>query len=341
MSATAGAGATAGASAMGGSGGMPGGAGAGTAGSPPSAGTGGAAAGAAGAGTAGSAGSGAAAGAGGSGHGGMGGSGGSSGGAGGMGGSGGAADCAGHAVSLSANAAGDSAKARVEIDLMNDLPIGNTSRTVEVWAYMKTADWSGNVNTLFFYGAADPRNTVPGFGLDFGNTSGGIGSIDPFANNEAFDNDNQASGVMVAMNQWVHFAMTWDGTAMKAFVNGVQKSSKSSSAAPTTIMTVKSVFTLGGYPAENAYFPDYVDELRIWNVARSASDILASMNKGLVGNEAGLVGYWKFNESSGTTAMDSVTTAGHTAHNGTLMAAMPANVPTFVVPTPPSPVMCP
>ena len=44
------------------------------------------------------------------------------------------------------------------------------------------------------------------------------------------------------------------------------------------------------------------------------------MNKTLVGNEANLVGYWKFDETSGTTAADSVTTAGHTAHPGTLMA---------------------
>jgi hypothetical protein len=109
----------------------------------------------------------------------------------------------------------------------------------------------------------------------------------------------------------------------------------------TMLKIAQSVFTLGGYPGENRYFPGSVDELRIWNVARSEADILAHKNKALVGNEAGLVGYWKFNESSGTTAADSVTTAGHTAHSATLMAAMPNQVPTFVVPTPPSPVTCP
>ncbi|MEP7052473.1 MAG: LamG domain-containing protein [Pseudomonadota bacterium] len=341
--ATAGAGATAGAS-SGGSGGMSS-AGAPSAGAPsagaPSAGAGGAAAGAAGAGTAGSAGSG-----GGSagGHGGAGGSGGAAGAAGAAGAGGGTTDCAGHALSLSANGSGsasDAAKARVEIMLGSDLPIDSSPRTIELWAYMKSSDWTGNTNTLFFYGPSPSARNADGFGLDFGNTSGGIGTIDPFTN-AYFDNDNQATGVMAATSQWVHFAMTWDGMAVMAYVNGVLKSTKmSDNATQKVLKTGTSVFTIGGYPGENAYFADYIDEFRVWNVAHTATQILATKDKTLVGNETGLVGYWKFNETSGTTVADSVTTAGHTAHAGTLMAATANGVPTFVVPTPPTPVTCP
>ena len=32
---------------------------------------------------------------------------------------------------------------------------------------------------------------------------------------------------MANMNQWAHFAMTWDGTNLKAFVNGVHKAARS------------------------------------------------------------------------------------------------------------------
>jgi hypothetical protein len=57
-----------------------------------------------------------------------------------------------------------------------------------------------------------------------------------------------------------------------------------------------------------------------------------------VGNETGLVGYWKFDEASGSSVADAVTTTGHTAHNGVLMSAnsMP---PTFVAST--APISCP
>jgi len=95
--------------------------------------------------------------------------------------------------------------------------------------------------------------------------------------------------------------------------------------------------TIGGYPP--AFFNGQIDEFRIWNVARTATQITSTMSKTLAGNEAGLVGYWKFDETSGTTAADSVTTAGHTAHAGTLMANNAGNVPTFVAST--APLSCP
>ncbi len=307
-----------------------GGAGGGNAGT--SGGSGGAPSGGTGAAVAGSAGL-----AGGAGTGGAGGS------TGGGAGAGGALDCAGHALSLGANGTGtasDAAKARVEIDLMTDLPIGNSSRTIELWAYMKDPDWTANTNTLFFYGPFPSARDADGFGLDFGSKQGSIGTIDPFTN-ALFDNDNQPSGVDTGANQWVHFAMTWNGAAVQAYVNGVLKSTKTSDGTQSTLKTGTSVFTLGGYPGESAYFAGLIDELRVWNIARSADDLKSTMNQALTGNEPGLVGYFQFNETSGTTTADAVKSPGHVAHGGTLKAAMPNQVPTFVAPNPPSPVTCP
>jgi len=48
----------------------------------------------------------------------------------------------------------------------------------------------GQPNTLFFLWSGRLRRNADGFGLDFGATTGGIGSIDPFTN-AIFDNDNQ------------------------------------------------------------------------------------------------------------------------------------------------------
>jgi hypothetical protein len=255
-------------------------------------------------------------------------------------------DCAGHALSLSANGTGhdaDAAEAYVDVDMMTDLPIGNANRTVELWAYMKAADWTAGTNTIFFYGSTE-RN-APGFGLDFGNTTGGgIGTIDPFTN-ALFDNDNQPSGVTAATSQWVHFAMTWDGTQVKAYVNGLLKSSKTSDnpGQQSTLLTAQSHLAIGSYTQDKAFFADYIDEFRVWKIERSAAQLLSTMKKTLVGNEDGLVGYWKFNEASGTTAADSVTTAGHTGHPGTLttLAKTGGKLPTWVVPDPPAPVSCP
>ena len=47
-----------------------------------------------------------------------------------------------------------------------------------------------------------------------------------------------------------------------------------------------------------------MDEARVWNVSLPQSVILSSMNTRLNGNEAGLVGYWGFEEGTGLAAAD-------------------------------------
>jgi hypothetical protein len=267
------------------------------------------------------------------------GQGGSSGHGGATGGAGGATNCAGHAISFNANTAAnnDPAKAAVLVAFNGsaDLPTGNANRTIEFWAYVLTSSWSVDANTMFFYGTNNRK--ADGFGLDFGSTMNGMGTIDPFTNN-LFDNDNQPSGLSAGTNQWAHFAMTWDGTTVRAYVNGVLKASKvSTSSSQTTLMTGLSTLVIGGYPP--AYFNGEIDEFRIWNVARSASEIMSTMNHTLVGNEPGLTAYWKFDETSGTTVADSVTSAGHTPHPGMLSADKSSDNPTFVVST--APIDCP
>jgi Concanavalin A-like lectin/glucanases superfamily len=246
----------------------------------------------------------------------------------------GSTSCLGRAVSFNANTGqgNDTAKARVEIDFgtSTDLPTGNAQRTIEFWAYVLTSSWSGDTNTMFFYGTNN--RVADGFGLDFGGVKG---TIDPFTN-AIFDNDDQPTGLDATKDQWIHFAMTWDGTAVRAFVNGVEKATKASSVAQKTLMTGRTPLIIAAYPSN--YFNGSIDELRIWNVARSAADITSMMNKTLVGNESGLVGYWKFDETSGAMAADSVTTLGHTAHPGTLMAISAAQLPTWV---PGAPLSCP
>lgn len=257
----------------------------------------------------------------------------------GTGGGGGATTCAGHAISFSANVAGgsDSAQARVDVPFSGsaDLPIGNAQRTVEFWAYVLSSSWSADTNTMFFYG--DNARNSSGFGLDFGKSANGIGTIDPFTNNDATDptGDNQPSGVMSNKDQWVHFAMTWDGSKVHGYVNGVDKVAVPIS---TMLHTTMADLIIGAYP-KNAYFNGYIDEFRVWNVARTAAEITSTMNHTLVGNEPGLTGYWKFDETSGTTAADSVTSSGHTAHPGMLAASSTANNPTWVVST--APLTCP
>lgn len=269
---------------------------------------------------------------------------GGAGGAAGGGGTGGAVDCAGRAISMSANGTGqdsDAAFARVEIDLGTDLPTGNTNRTFEFWALIKTTDWVGEKNEVYYYGGS---GTAAAFGLDFG-TNAVMGqpqnhaTLNPFTGGGFNDDSTNDLGITSTMDQWVHIAMTWNGTNVITYVNGQPKITTSGSGA-SALATAQSVVLLGCNSSNNQCFNGLFDELRIWKVARSASEIAGSYNKSVAGNEANLVGYYKFEEMNGTTTADAVTGAGHTAHPGTLKADMAAHNPTFVTPPMPAPITC-
>ena len=75
-----------------------------------------------------------------------------------------------------------------------DLPVGNSPRTIEYWAYVPSTSWVGNANTMYFYGST--ARPAHGFGLDFGTNAvnGNHATLDPYTNG-GFDADDQPSGL--------------------------------------------------------------------------------------------------------------------------------------------------
>jgi len=61
---------------------------------------------------------------------------------------------------------------------------------------------------------------------------------------------------------------------------------------------------LGSSPRWDYHFNGGLDEFRMWDVARTQSDIQADMYGPLVGNEPGLLTYYDFNEAAGRTLFD-------------------------------------
>jgi hypothetical protein len=197
---------------------------------------------------------------------------------------------------------------------------------------------------MFYYGGGSGTDNQ--FGMDFGtNPVSGMSSnhatLDPFTNGKFSDDSTDYLGISSATDQWVHIAMVWDGTVLTVYVNGAPKITSQGSGGNGMLATGTSVLSIGCNPTNNQCFNGLVDELRVWNVARAASEIQNNYNKPLNGTEAGLVGYWKFDETSGSATADLAMGAGHTPHNGTLKADTTAHNPTFVVPPTPLPLVCP
>jgi len=100
----------------------------------------------------------------------------------------------------------------------------------------------------------------------------------------------------IALNTWYHVAGVIDATngVMKILVNGHEVASGGFgkdihlSALPIRI----------GHTHEEGYsdFAGQIDEVRIWNIARTQEDIRTTMHTTLSGKESGLVGYWRFDD---------------------------------------------
>lgn len=54
----------------------------------------------------------------------------------------------------------------------------------------------------------------------------------------------------------------------------------------------------------NYFFKGNIDEVRVWNKARSQAEIQADMNRPLTGTEANLAGYWRLTDVSGNQVLD-------------------------------------
>lgn len=124
-------------------------------------------------------------------------------------------------------------------------------------------------------------------------------------------------------NKWQFLTGTYDGSVITIYLNGTKVASKSW---PGAISPLYNYLVIGLWSSS---FNGSIDEVRLWNVARSASDVQADMKSSPTGNPPGLVGYWRFNEGSGQTVADS--TKNH--NNGVLGAAGdPSWAPGFVPP---------
>ena len=125
---------------------------------------------------------------------------------------------------------------------------------------------------------------------------------DHFVINVGLPDITLTSGSDVATGKWVHLA----GTRAQAsglvllYVNGMVEASAQANSHSLSDATQ---MTIAGRSGRN-YYTGQLRELRIWNVVRTPDEIAGTMNQGLFGNEPGLVGYYPFDEGSGSVARD-------------------------------------
>ncbi|MBN1990153.1 MAG: leucine-rich repeat protein, partial [Bacteroidales bacterium] len=119
----------------------------------------------------------------------------------------------------------------------------------------------------------------------------------------------------ITADTWTHLAATYNGTNLKLFINGTEAKSESYSNYRNSTAPVN----LGKrYNEDSYYFSGRIDEVRIWDIARTQTEIADTKDNPLTGTESNLLAYYSFNQGTAgdsnsgiTTLTDATTNAKH------------------------------
>ncbi len=132
--------------------------------------------------------------------------------------------------------------------------------------------------------------------------------------------DGATDGVLIGAEaedeNWHHIACVWEANTINGFrtyLDGVLRDQKVGTSAAALPSIESGGSWLGSYN-EQEYMTGQLDEVRIWNTARTIDDLRQNMHRTLEGTEANLVAYYRMDQQDGTTAYD----LSGSGYNGTL-----------------------
>jgi gliding motility-associated-like protein len=175
------------------------------------------------------------------------------------------------------------------------LPLTSSGNfTIEAWVRPSLID----ANYRGFFGKQGSLGRAPSIWV------GPNGSLHTDAYNASNINDRYDLLVnnFFEVNTWVHVAYVRNGNTFIVYKNGVQVASRT---APASVFLPNENFDIGRVDNN---FNGNLDEVRVWNTARTAQQIQTNIGQELVGNESGLAAYYNFNQGTAGGTNTGITT---------------------------------
>jgi signal transduction histidine kinase/ligand-binding sensor domain-containing protein/CheY-like chemotaxis protein len=114
---------------------------------------------------------------------------------------------------------------------------------------------------------------------------------------DTYDRSRWAGDLLTG--QWRHIAAVSGAGGMKLYLDGVLVAERAYQGSFAAVGDVTRNLIGASHWYSNGPFNGQIDEVRVWNKARSQAEIRAGMHAALQGGEAGLVGLWNFDGTCG------------------------------------------
>ena len=163
--------------------------------------------------------------------------------------------------------------------------------TIEAWIKFETG------------GLQNPRIAGKGTGWGIGYELFTLGTSNSRRFSFALRGTTISSSIYYSSGEWHHIAGVYNGNTMKLYIDGVERASRNKTGLfpPGT-----GSFKIGkkSHHWSDDDFKGEIDEVRVWNIARTQAEILADMDNIISSTETGLIGYWRFDEGTGSQVAD-------------------------------------
>jgi len=190
----------------------------------------------------------------------------------------------------------------VEIKDSESLNAINSQVTMEAW--IKPTDFPKQWNFILFKGDKWISNAYENRSYGLLLNSSGLITLFSAPSDQGRIYLNSSNG-LILLNRWYHVAGIIDAKSdvMRILINGVEMASRDFG---KDIRLSALPLRIGWSHAEGVgcSFAGLIDEVRLWNIARTQEEIQSTMHTTLSGKEPGLVGYWRFEARPGAQRRD-------------------------------------
>jgi len=204
----------------------------------------------------------------------------------------------------------------IKINNSSDINTGgaiHTQKTIEAWFKIEDKNITSRKQTIYEQGG-----TVRGLNIYVYGGNLYVGGWNEPNGESDWDPGTWLSTSSIQNNTWHHVALTLNGgnsvtnNAFKGYLDGTQFGSGQGSklwnhGGDVSIGRNRDTKFHSGDYNSSRYFAGIIDEVRLWNVERTASQVAAKKDTILAGNESGLTAYYNFQENTGNTANDTQT----------------------------------